>query len=154
MAEWRNLFRGTAHDAGSDREIGFHIESLTEANISRGMPADEARRQAMLEFGGREQVRQKLREIYSSATLESVAFHVRAAMRFVRSSPSLSIAVILTLALGIGSNSAVFSAIDKILLRPLPFPNGDELVVLYQHDRQTGMPITLWHPRVLRTGTG
>ncbi len=136
MAGWRNLFRRAARDGESDREIGFHIESLTEANIARGLPADEARRQAMLEFGGREQVRQELREIHGSAALESLAFHVRAAMRFVRSSPSLSIAVILTLALGIGANSAVFSAIDAILLRPLPFPSGDELLVLYQHDRK------------------
>src|SRR6202035_3069591 len=62
--------------------------------------------------------------------VESVAGHLKSAFRFIRKSPSFSIAVILTLALGIGANSAVFSAIDAILLRPLPFPDGDQLMRL------------------------
>jgi hypothetical protein len=117
-----------------DREIAHHIEALTEANIAQGMSPEEARHQALIEFGGREQVKQSVREVHTSAIAESIAFHLKAALRFLRKSPSFSLAVILTLALGIGANSAVFSAIDAIVLRPLPFPNGDRLVVLYQHD--------------------
>ena len=72
--------------------------------------------------------------MHVSALLESLKFNGKAAVRFVRRSPGFSAAVILTLALAIGANSAVFSAIDAVLLRPLPFPASDQLVVLYQHD--------------------
>jgi predicted permease len=123
-----------SRDAALDREIEFHIEQLTQANIARGMAPDQARRRAVLEFGGREQVKQSVREVHISAFAEAVAANLRAAIRFLRKSPAFSLAVILTLALGIGANSAVFSAIDAIVLRPLPFPHGDQLVVIYQHD--------------------
>jgi putative ABC transport system permease protein len=117
-----------------DREIAHHIDALTEANIAQGMSPEEARRRALVEFGGQDQVRQTVREVHVSALAEALAFNCKAALRFVRKSPSFSIAVILTLALGIGANSAVFSAIDAIVLRPLPFPDGDQLVEIDQHD--------------------
>lgn len=119
-----------------DREIAFHIEEMTAANIARGMDLDEARRRAMIEFGGREQVRQQVREVHISPWREQAAFLIRAALRFLLKSPGFSVAVVLTLGLGIGANSAVFSAIDAIVLRPLAFPHGDELVRIYQHDTQ------------------
>ena len=117
-----------------DREIGFHIAQLTEAYIAEGMSPEDARHRAMLEFGGREQVKQQIREVHISALAEHLAFNLKAALRFLRKSPSFSLIVVLTLALGIGANSAVFSAIDAIVLRPLPFPNSNQLVVIYQHD--------------------
>ena len=130
----RRSLRRFVPDDAVDREIGFHIEELTEANIAKGMTPEEAYRRAVLQFGGREQVKQTVREVHISAFAEIVGFNLKAALRFLRKSPSFSIAVILTLALGIGANSAVFSAIDAIVLRPLPFPNGDQLVAIYQHD--------------------
>jgi putative ABC transport system permease protein len=126
--------RGNAPEDPMDCEIGFHIDQLTEANIGQGMSPNEARRHAILEFGGQEQVKQSIREIHVSALAERLAFNLKAALRFLRKSPSFSIAVVLTLALGIGANSAVFSAIYAIVLRPLPFPNGNQLVAIYQHD--------------------
>ncbi len=134
MIGWRSSPRKPAPEDAVDQEIGFHIAELTEAYVAQGMSPEEARRRAMLEFGGREQVKQQVREVHISAFLESVLFNLKAAMRFLRKSPSFSIVVILTLALGIGANSAVFSAIDAIILRPLPYPNGNQLVALYQHD--------------------
>ena len=119
-----------------EREIAFHIAEQTEANIARGMSPEEARRRAMVDFGGREQVRQSVREVHVSRHVEAVVFNLRAALRFMRKSPSFSITVILTLALGIGANSAVFSAIDAVVWRPLPFPDGDQLLKLAQHDAQ------------------
>ncbi len=134
MRALRKLLGREDPDAALDREIAFHVETLTDAYIAQGMNPAEARRQAMIEFGGREQVKQTVREVHVSALSEAAAANLRAAVRFLRKSPTFSLAVILTLALGIGANSAVFSAIDTIILRPLPFPNGDQLVALYQHD--------------------
>ncbi|MGO9438504.1 MAG: ADOP family duplicated permease [Terracidiphilus sp.] len=135
MSDFRPLKPAPADSINSiDSEIAHHIEALTDANIARGMSPEEARRRALVEFGGREQIKQSVREVHVSALAESLAFNLKAALRFLRKSPSFSLAVILTLALGIGANSAVFSAIDAIVLRPLPFPNGDQLVALYQHD--------------------
>jgi putative ABC transport system permease protein len=134
MTPWKNLFRARRRDHDLDREIAFHIDELTQANITKGMPDEEARRQAMIAFGGREQTRQTTREVHSSPILEAVSFNLKAAVRFMRRAPSFSAVVILILAIGIGSNSAVFSAIDAVVLRPLPFPNGDQLVAIYQRD--------------------
>jgi len=134
MTRWENLFHRLRRDEELDQEITFHIEELTQANIAHGMTPTEARRQAMIAFGGRDQAKQKLREVHSSAFLDSLSFNLRAAIRFIRRAPAFSAAVILILAVGIGANSAVFSAIDAVVLIPLPFPNGDELVALHQHD--------------------
>ena len=134
MIGWRRSPRKPAPEDPVEQEIGFHIAELMEAYVAQGLSPEEARRRALLEFGGREQVKQQVREVHISAFLESVLFNLKAAIRFLRKSPSFSIVVILTLALGIGANSTVFSAIDAIILRPLPFPNGNQLVALYQHD--------------------
>lgn len=120
-----------------DREIAHHIDRLAQAFIEQGESPEDARRHALLEFGGREQVRQTVREVHSSALAEALLFNLKAALRFLRKSPSLSLAVVFTLALGIGANSAAFSAIDAVILRPLPFPNGDQLVRIDQHDIQS-----------------
>ncbi|MGC2617474.1 MAG: ABC transporter permease [Acidobacteriaceae bacterium] len=133
-------------DAEFDREISFHIDQLTEAGIAQGLARAEARRRAILEFGGREQVTQELREVHTSALLESLLFNLRAAMRFLRRSPSFAAAVILTLGLGIGANSAVFSAIEAVILRPLPYPAGDQLVALSQQDSTHRNPNTFVAP--------
>jgi putative ABC transport system permease protein len=119
-----------------DREISHHIGELTEAYVAQGISREEALRRARLEFGGREQVKQTMREVHVSAWVETVLSNLRAAARFLRKSPSFSLIIIFTLALGIGANSAVFSAIDAVVLRPLPYPNGDQLVALSQYDTQ------------------
>jgi putative ABC transport system permease protein len=134
MNRWKDRFRRSGREPLLDREIAFHIEELTNANIAKGMNPVEARRQALIAFGGREQVKQQLREVHSSAFLSSVIFNLKSAIRFLRRAPSFSAAVIVILALGIGANSAVFSAMDAVVLRPLLFPHADELVVIYQHD--------------------
>src|ERR1700742_2340572 len=117
-----------------DREIAHHVDQLAEAYTAQGMSPEEARRKALIEFGGREQIRQSVREVHTSKLADALAFNLKAALRFLRKSPSFSLAVILTLALGIGANSAVFSAIDAVVLRPLPFPEGDQLVQIAQQD--------------------
>lgn len=130
----KKAFRKGVREGDLEREILFHIDEMTAVNVASGMSAEDARRRAILEFGGRDQIAQELREVHASRFLEGVVFNLKAAVRFIRRSPSFSAAIILTLALGIGANSAVFSAIDAVVLRPLPFPESSRLVVLYQHD--------------------
>ena len=129
-----------------DRELCFHIEELKQKNIAAGMSPDEALRQASVEFGGKEQMTERLREVHSIPIVETAAANVKFALRLMRKAPAFSATIVLTLALGIGANSAVFSAIDAVLLRPLPFPRGDELVMLQQYNRKEKSPRTFVAP--------
>jgi putative ABC transport system permease protein len=134
------LKRKRPADTELDYELQFHIQKLTEEKIAAGVPAEQARREAMLEFGGREQMKEELRDVHRIAMVETTIANLKSGVRLMRKSPGFSIAVILTLALGIGANSAVFSALDAILLRPLAFPNGDRLMLLYERDRNSKNP--------------
>jgi putative ABC transport system permease protein len=146
MPWWKSLFRKHDLDAQLDSELRFHIETLVDENIAAGMAPQEARRQAMLEFGGHQQIKEDLRDVHRVSVIESTLANVKFAFRLIRKSPSFSIAVILTLALGIGANSAVFSAIDAILLRPLPFPTGDQLMRIDQYNPKVKSPQTFVAP--------
>jgi putative ABC transport system permease protein len=130
MNWWKALLR--KNDAPLDSELRFHIDKLTEDKIMAGLTPEEARRQALLEFGSPEPLKEELRDVYRFMPVEHAIANLKSAVRFIRKSPSFAVVVILTLALGIGGNSAVFSAIDAILLKPLPFPESDELMTLHQ----------------------
>src|ERR1051326_4477470 len=121
---WKSLFCKRELDTQMDAELRFHIEEVARANMAAGMPPEEARRRAKLDFGGHEQIKEDVRDVHRVRYVETAVANLRSAVRFLRKSPAFSAAVIFTLALGIGANSAVFSAIDAILLRPLPFPNA------------------------------
>ena len=142
MPSWKFPFRKSPIDRQFDSELRFHIETLTEENIAAGMTPEEARRRATLEFGGAERFKEELRDVHRVPILEATLKNFQWAVRFLRKSPSFSIVVILTLALGIGANSAVFSAIDAILLRPLPFPDGDQLMFLSHYNTKVKSPQT------------
>jgi putative ABC transport system permease protein len=146
MPWWKYLFPKRASDAQMNSELRFHIDELTDENIAAGMPPDEARRRAILEFGGHEQLKEELREVYRVRLLDVSINNLKSAFRFIRKSPMFSITVILTLALAIGANSAVFSAIDAILLKPLPFPDADQLMRLDQYNPKTKSPLHLVAP--------
>jgi putative ABC transport system permease protein len=146
MSWWNSLFHKRELDAQTDAELRFHVDEVTQANIATGMTRQEARRRALLDFGGHEQIKEEVRDVHRVRFVESAIANLRSAFRFIRKSPSFSAAVILTLALGIGANSAVFSAIDAILLRPLPFPNGDQLMKLLQVTPKVKSPSTFVAP--------
>lgn len=129
-----DLFGRRRLEGQLDSEIRFHIDEQTEAKIAAGVEPAEARRQVMLEFGGRELIKEELRDVHRLPLIESAAANVKSALRFMRKSPLFSITVIATLALGIGANSAVFSALDAVVLRPLPFPESDQLMRLDQYN--------------------
>jgi putative ABC transport system permease protein len=146
MPSWKFPFRKRTLDPQYEAELRFHIEKLTDENIAAGMTPEEARRRAVLEFGGAEQIKEELRDVQRMPVLETTLKNFQWALRFIRKSPSFSIVVILTLALGIGANSAVFSAIDAILLRPLPYPEGDRLMELQQVNQKVQRPQTRLAP--------
>lgn len=129
-----------------NREVEFHIEELKQKNIAGGMSPAEAYRQAVLEFGGKEQMTEQLREVHAIPLLETALANLRFAFRLIGKSPAFSAAILLTLALGIGANSAVFSAIDAVLLRPLPFPHARELVIVRQFNPKEKSPWTFVAP--------
>ena len=140
MSWWKSIFAKRASDAQMNSELRFHIEELTDENIAAGMTTEEARRRAILEFGGHEQVKEELRDVYRVRIIENTVANFKSAFRFIRKSPTFSVTVIVTLAFAIGANSAVFSAIDAILLKPLPFPDADQLMRVEQYDPKNPRP--------------
>jgi putative ABC transport system permease protein len=111
-----------------EQELLFHLEQSTMANIAAGMTPDEARRQAMIEFGGVERTREQAFEQRPGWWLGTVAQDVRYALRGFRRKWVFTVAMIATLAVGIGATTAVFSVVDRILFRPLPYAHDDRLV--------------------------
>jgi predicted permease len=138
MSWFRSFLDRNAREQEFDRELQFHIDEVTRDFVAQGLTTDEANRRARLEFGGKEQTAQSLRDVQVIGMVERARANLKAGFRLMRRAPGFSLAVILTLALGIGANSAVFSAIDAVLLRPLPFPHSDELLVLRQYEPAGG----------------
>jgi putative ABC transport system permease protein len=125
IGAWR--FRKTWEKELND-ELRFHLEKLMALKISAGIPPDEARRQAAQEFGGMEAVKEDCREQRRGFWLEILWGDVRYGLRLLRKNPAFAIIAIVTLAVGIGMTSAVFSFVDRNLFRSLPYPNDDRLV--------------------------
>ena len=122
------------------RELDSHIEMLAEENIRRGMAPAEARRQAYLRLGGRSQLRQTHRELRGLPFVETLWQDLRYGLRMLRRSPGFTAIAVVTLALGIGANSAIFSIVDGVLLRPLPFKDPSRLISLHEGIPKMGYP--------------
>jgi putative ABC transport system permease protein len=115
-----------------DREVSFHLAERIDELRAAGLSEDEARRRARVQFGNPGLQAERVRDVDVAAWLDALLRHVRHAARALGRSPGFTLTVVLTLALGIGANTAVFSALDAVLLRPLPFPDADRLVRLGQ----------------------
>jgi len=111
-----------------DQELSYHIARQTEVNVAAGMTEKEARRQALIAFGGIEKTRERCHEERPAAPLESLLRDVRYAIRGLRRAPGFAIAAVLTFAVGIGATTAVFSVVDRILFRSLPYRDASRLV--------------------------
>ncbi|HUN64403.1 MAG TPA: ABC transporter permease [Candidatus Sulfotelmatobacter sp.] len=138
-AFFRNLFSSRAIDADLDNEVRSHLQMLIDENLSAGMPPEEAQRAARLELGGIEQVKEQVREQRLANCLHSILSDSRFALRQLRKSPAFTSVAILTLAFGIGANTAVFSILDAVLIRPLPYPSSQRLVRLGALDLKSGL---------------
>jgi putative ABC transport system permease protein len=139
-ARLRALLRRTAADRELSEEIRFHIDLETEKNIKLGLPPDEARRVAMSHFGGVQRVREEHRDVRRLQWIEDFVGDARFAFRSLRRTPGLAGTAVLTLALGIGANVAIFSAVNAVVLQPLPFPSPGRLVVITEEN-----PEKHWH---------
>jgi putative ABC transport system permease protein len=138
MARLRAVMRGRQADRDLDDEIRSHIEMETEKNIAAGRTPDEARRMAMAVFGGRDAALEAHRDVRGGRWISDMGRDARFALRTLKHNPVLTAAAVLTLALGIGANTAIFSTLHAVVLRPLPFNESDRLVMLYEINPERG----------------
>lgn len=124
------LVRWHTRDDEMDQEMRFHLESIAQEYQRTGMTPADAARAARLRFGNVLRLKEQGHDVRSARMLDDVVRDVRHMTRGLRKSPGFTIAVVLTLALGIGGNTAIFSVIDQLLLRPLPYPDGEKLVTV------------------------
>jgi predicted permease len=132
FARVRGLFAGRRTDSDLGDEFDAHLEMSVEENLRRGMSEEDARNAARREFGGVEQIKEIYREGRGLPMVEAFLNDLRFGARMLQRNPGFAAVAILTLALGIGATVSIFSVVNALLLRPLPFPDSDRLVILQE----------------------
>jgi predicted permease len=127
---WRNLFARAEVERELDDELRAFIDELTAENMTSGMNPADARRAALLEAGGVEQIKEEVRDTRKGAIIETTLQDLRYGARLLRRAPAFAFIAVLTIALGIGANSAIFSVINAVVLKPLAYPASGQLMFI------------------------
>ncbi|MGC1416320.1 MAG: ABC transporter permease [Candidatus Acidiferrum sp.] len=138
----RTLLSPRQADWEFEQELETHLDLLAEENVRRGMSVEDARRAARIRLGGDTQLKDTNRELRGLPFIETFFQDVHYALRMLRKNPGFTAVAILTLALGIGANTAIFSVVYAVLLKPLPFTNPEQLFTAFQANKQRGIAET------------